>query len=92
MARYSQEFKERAVARLLPPESAPIAALSQEIGVSMATLERWHSEALCRPARERVWTAAARLQAVITTAAMDEAQRNRIGKMSRRQCARAVFP
>ena len=28
------------------------------------------------PARERVWTAAARLQAVIATAAMDEAQRN----------------
>jgi transposase len=28
------------------------------------------------PARERAWTAAARLQAVITTAAMDEAQRN----------------
>jgi DNA-binding transcriptional MerR regulator len=61
---------------LLPPESAPIAALSQEIGVSVATLERWHSEALSRPARERVWTAAARLQAVITTAAMDEAQRS----------------
>lgn len=28
------------------------------------------------PGRERVWTAAARLQAVITTAAMDESQRS----------------
>ena len=76
MARYSNEFKERAVARLLPPESAEISAVSQELGVSVATLERGRPEALSRPARERAWTAAARLQAVIATAAMDEAQRN----------------
>jgi transposase-like protein len=76
VARYSKEIKERAVARLLPPESASIAALSQEMGISVATLERWHAEAFSRPARERVWTAAARLQAVISTAAMDEAQRS----------------
>jgi transposase len=44
--------------------------------VSVATLERWRADALCTPARERVWTAAARLQAVITTAAMDEVQRS----------------
>jgi transposase len=44
--------------------------------VSVATLERWRADALSTPARERVWTAAARLQAVITTAAMDEAQRS----------------
>ena len=75
MGRYSQEFKDRAVARLLPPESAPVQTVSQDLGVSAATLERWRAEALSTPARERVWTAAARLQAVITTAAMDEAQR-----------------
>jgi transposase len=76
VARYSNEFKERAVARLLPPESAEISAVSQELGVSVAALERWRADALSRPARERAWTAAARLQAVIATAAMDEAQRN----------------
>jgi len=42
--------------------------------VSVATLERWRADALSTPARERVWTAAARLRAVITTAAMDESQ------------------
>ena len=62
MARYSDEFKERAVVRLLPPESAEISRVSQEIGVSVATLERWRADA--------------RLEAVIATAAMDEAQRN----------------
>jgi transposase len=44
--------------------------------VSVATLERWRANALSTPARERVWTAAARLQAVIATAAMDEARRS----------------
>ena len=74
MARYGQKFKQRAVARLLPPESAAISTVSQELGVSLATLERWRADALSMPARERAWTAAARLQAVIATASMDEAQ------------------
>ncbi len=76
MARYGKTFKERAVARLLPPESAPVQEVSQATGVSVATLERWRADALSTPARVRVWTAAARLQAVIVTAAMDEAQRS----------------
>jgi transposase len=76
VARYGNEFKERAVARLLPPESAQISRVSQEIGVSVATLQRWHADALSRPARERALTAAARLEAVIASAAMDEAQRS----------------
>ena len=50
--------------------------VSQELGVSVATLERWRADALSTPARERVWTAAARLQAVIATAAMDETRRS----------------
>ena len=73
MARYGQEFKDRAVARLLPPESATLDDVAHEIGVGVSTLERWRSEALSRPARERAWTAAARFDAVLTTAAMDEA-------------------
>ena len=73
MARYGQAFKERAVARLLPPESSSVETVSRELGVGVATLERWRSEALSRPATTRTWTAVARLEAVITTAAMDEA-------------------
>ena len=64
------------MARLLPPESSPLEVVAREIGVSADTLERWRSEALAAPARERTWTAAARLDAVITTAAMDEAARS----------------
>jgi transposase len=76
LARYGQEFKERAVARLLPPESAAVEVVAREIGVSASTLERWRADALSRPARERGWTAPARLEAVLTTATMDETSRN----------------
>ena len=47
--------------------------VAREIGVGVSTLERWRADALSRPARERAWTAPARLDAVLTTAAMDEA-------------------
>lgn len=73
MARYGQQFKNKVVARLLPPESAKASDIALEVGVSEATLERWLSTALAEPARARVWTAAARFDAVLTTAVMDEA-------------------
>ena len=73
MARYGQAFKDRAVARLLPPESASMEVVAREIGVGASTLERWREDAQSRPARGRAWTAAARLEAVVTTAAFPEA-------------------
>jgi DNA-binding transcriptional MerR regulator len=73
MARYGEAFRNRVVARLLPPERAEVGAVAKEIGVSVQTVERWREEAQSRPARGRVWTAGARLEAVITAAAMDEA-------------------
>jgi len=76
MARYSKAFKQRAVARLLPPESSPVDVVSREIGISSDTLERWRSEALAMPTTDKIWTAAARLEAVITTSAMDEAAKS----------------
>ncbi|MDT4820041.1 IS3 family transposase ISAzo10 [compost metagenome] len=76
MARYGQAFRDRAVARLLPPESAAVEVVSRELGVSVATLERWRADALSMPARERAWTAAARFEAVLATAAMDETSKS----------------
>jgi transposase-like protein len=75
LARYGQAFKDRAVARLLPPQSAALDVVARDVGVSTDTLERWRAEALAKPAAERVWTAAARLEAVIATAALDETAR-----------------
>ena len=76
MARYGQVFKERAAARLLPPESSSVVTVARELGVAPATLERWRAQALAEPERQRVWTATARLDAVIATAALDEAGRS----------------
>ena len=76
MARYGQGFKDRAVARLLPPQSASVDEVAREVGVGAQTLQRWLGDALSRPARERAWTAPARLEAVITTASLDEAARS----------------
>ena len=73
MARYGEAFRDRAVARLLPPESANVGVVAKEVGISVQTLERWREDAQSRPARGRAWTAGARLEAVIASAAMDEA-------------------
>jgi transposase len=76
MARYGEAFRSRVVARLLAPESADIGEVSKEVGVSVQTLERWREDAQTMPARGRAWSAAARLEALITVAAMDEACKN----------------
>ena len=79
MARYGQAYKDRIVARLLPPESAAVDVVSREVGISVATLERWRADALAKDLAalgSQRWTAAARLEAVIATAAMDEATRS----------------
>ena len=73
MARYGQAFKDKAVARLLPPEGAAVEVVAREVGIGSGTLERWREDAQSRPARGRAWTARARLEAVIATAAMPEA-------------------
>lgn len=81
MARYGRQFKDNAVARLLPPQSCPVETLSARIGISVGTLERWRAEALANASGNggdgptSRWTAAARLEAVIATATMDEATR-----------------
>jgi transposase-like protein len=60
---------------LLPPQSASVDEVAREVGVGAQTLQRWLGDALSRPARERAWTAPARLEAVIATASLDEAAR-----------------
>ena len=57
---------------MLPPESAAVQEVAHAAGIGVGTLQRWQEEEQSRPARGRAWTAAARLEAVITTAAMPE--------------------
>ena len=57
-----------------------------KVGVAVATLECWRSDALSKFVRERAWTAAARFDAVLTAAAMDQASRSAWCR------AKAVYP
>jgi len=54
VARYGQAFKDRAVARVLPPESAAVDVVAREIGVTPGTLQRWREAARTRRASR--WT------------------------------------
>lgn len=80
MARYGRAYKDRIVARLLPPESSAVEQVSREVGVSVTTLERWRAEALAdgSGSSNQRWTPVARLQAVIATATLDEATRSAV--------------
>lgn len=53
-----------------------MAEVSRELSVSTATLERWLAAALANPDQTRKWTPQARLEALIATAAMTEADLN----------------
>jgi transposase len=55
-----------------------VEAVSQTVGISVGTLERWRAEVLAKPSGEesRHWTPAARLEAVIATAAMHQSARS----------------
>ena len=75
MARYSTAFKAKAVARLLPPQSATLEDVSRELGVRTDTLSRWRAEALS-DSQDRLWTGPARLEALIHTAGLDEIARS----------------
>ncbi len=64
------------MARLLPPESATLESVCKEVGITVNTLERWRETVQSMPARGRAWTASAKLQAVITTAALSEVDKS----------------
>ncbi|MCC7464412.1 MAG: hypothetical protein IT480_18360, partial [Gammaproteobacteria bacterium] len=64
------------MARLLAPESASLEVVSQETGIGRETLSKWLAASQSMPARGRAWTAGARLEALIATAAMSEADKS----------------
>jgi transposase-like protein len=49
VARYGQAFRDSIVTRLFPPESTVINVVSREMGISVATLERWRAQILTAP-------------------------------------------
>lgn len=76
MARYAQSIKDRAVARMLPPESASVEQVSAEMRISMAALGRWRADALAMPPADPAAAGEARLEAVLATGTMGEQQKS----------------
>lgn len=67
MARYGQNFKNKALTKLLPPENAPLEQVAAEVGVSASTMQRWCSDALSQPCSDsKARSAAARFDALLT--------------------------
>ena len=89
MARYGQAFKDRAVARLLPPQSAAVELVARGIGIGEGTLERWREDAQSRHARGRAWTALARLEAVVYHGGPERGGQERVVPRARRVPDRA---
>ena len=90
---YSPERKVVVLKRMLPPNNTSIRRLSQEEGISEATLHKWRAEARGKgqllpdaDAGAEGWTSRDKFAAVLETAAMNEAD---LAEYCRK---RGVFP
>lgn len=78
--KYSQEFKNSIVRRMMPPENATVSDLSEETGITEVTLYKWrreariHGQATPGDGREsEQWSSADKFLIVMETYAMNEA-------------------
>jgi len=81
MAKYSLEFKENVVRRLMPPNAESVAQVHRDTGVSEATLYLWRNEYRDKgmavpadPSNPENWSGENKLAVVIETASLNEAQ------------------
>lgn len=81
MPRYSEEFKEQMVRKMMPPNAQSVAQISRESGVSEPTLYTWRNQyrhegkaVPADPANPENWSGADKLAIVIETAALNEEQ------------------
>jgi len=81
MSKYSIEFKEAAVQKMMPPSAMPVRSISKETGVSDVTLYKWRKEFRDKgfavpgdDSRPDSWSAQDKLAVVIETAALNESE------------------
>lgn len=79
--RYSAEFKEAIVKKMMPPHPVSVSQLSRDTGISDVTLYKWRkdyrNQGVAVPANKKNsddWTAENKLAVVIETAAFNEIQ------------------
>ena len=81
MARYSEEFKESVIQKMMPPNNVPVSQLVRETGISDATLYTWRKKAISQGVpvpgdgkKPDQWTPENKLAVIIETAALNEAE------------------
>lgn len=79
--KYSEEFKESIIKKMMPPNPVSVSQLVKEIGVSDVTLYKWRkdyrNQGIAVPANQNnpdQWMAEDKLAVVIETASSNEAQ------------------
>jgi transposase len=79
--RYSEEFKEAIIKKMMPPQPVSVPQLSRDTGVSDVTLYKWRkqyrNQGVAVPANNKKsedWTAEDKLAVVIETASFNEIQ------------------
>lgn len=79
MTRYSDEFKEQAVRRMMPPNAQTVAQISRDMGVSEVSLYNWRNQYRDRgnavpadSANPENWSGKNKLAVVIETVALNE--------------------
>lgn len=83
MTRYSPEFKEQMVRRMMPPNNQSVASIHRETGVSAPSLYAWKHQfqkrgyvVSAKTSQPDGWDNKAKLASVIETALMNEAERS----------------
>ena len=83
MSRYSPEFKEQMVRKMMPPNNQSVASIHRESGISTPSLYAWkrqfQEKGCVVPAKISQpdgWDNRAKLAAVIESALMNEAERS----------------
>jgi transposase-like protein len=80
-SKYSEEFKEAIIKRMMPPNPVPVSQLVKETGVSDVSLYKWRNDyrnqGIAVPANQNKpdqWAAEDKLAVVIETASLNEVQ------------------
>jgi len=81
MPQYSEEFKEQAVRKMMPPNAMSVAQVRRETGVSEVTLYNWRNKyrhegkaVPADPSNPENWSGENKLAVVIETAALNESE------------------
>jgi transposase-like protein len=83
MSRYSNEFKEQIVRKMMPPNSQRVAKISQDTGIAAPTLYSWRNQfrsqgyvVPAKPNDAEGWNWKSKAAAVLKTLAMNEAEKS----------------